>query len=218
VVCLAPRALEDSVRPRRLSGVVVRPLNFTVRRPLPATFVRTGLYPGIIRALRFARAFFGKKYVHDGVAIRGDEAFIRATVEALELLKSKTPDVYALVQMHIGDVVAGKPSGVLTSALRHLPTTMLTMGPSYSEGSPVEYAGALAHEIYHCELYRRAQRGDPHRAVAANEYSGEQAEFLCLRYQCDVLRRLGLSEAHIDRYESSLKSKWWEVPFDQRHW
>jgi len=30
VVCLAPRALGDSVRPRRLSGVVVRPLNFTV--------------------------------------------------------------------------------------------------------------------------------------------------------------------------------------------
>jgi hypothetical protein len=28
---LAPRALGDSVRPRRLSGVVVRPLNFTVR-------------------------------------------------------------------------------------------------------------------------------------------------------------------------------------------
>jgi hypothetical protein len=31
VVCLAPRAPGDSVRPRRLSGVVVRPLNFTVR-------------------------------------------------------------------------------------------------------------------------------------------------------------------------------------------
>jgi putative acetyltransferase len=28
----APRAQEDSVRPRRLSSVVVRPLNFTVRR------------------------------------------------------------------------------------------------------------------------------------------------------------------------------------------
>ena len=28
---LAPRAPGDSVRPRRLSGVVVRPLNFTVR-------------------------------------------------------------------------------------------------------------------------------------------------------------------------------------------
>ena len=30
---LVPRALGDSVRPRRLSGVVGRPLNFTVRRP-----------------------------------------------------------------------------------------------------------------------------------------------------------------------------------------
>jgi hypothetical protein len=32
VVWLAPRAPGDSVRPRRLSGVIGRPLNFTVRR------------------------------------------------------------------------------------------------------------------------------------------------------------------------------------------
>jgi hypothetical protein len=44
VVCLAPRAREDSVRPRRLSGVVVRPLNFTVRRPLHATTSASGLH------------------------------------------------------------------------------------------------------------------------------------------------------------------------------
>jgi hypothetical protein len=31
VVCLAPRDPEEIVGPRRLSGVVVRPLNFTVR-------------------------------------------------------------------------------------------------------------------------------------------------------------------------------------------
>ena len=31
---MAPRALKDSVRPRRSSGVVVRPLNFTVRSHL----------------------------------------------------------------------------------------------------------------------------------------------------------------------------------------
>ena len=28
---LSPRALEDSVRPRRLAGLGARPLNFTVR-------------------------------------------------------------------------------------------------------------------------------------------------------------------------------------------
>ena len=32
MVCLAPRALRDSVRPRRLAGVGARPLNFTVMR------------------------------------------------------------------------------------------------------------------------------------------------------------------------------------------
>ena len=31
MICLAPRAPGDSVRPRRPGGVVVRPLNFTVR-------------------------------------------------------------------------------------------------------------------------------------------------------------------------------------------
>ena len=31
MVCLAPRAPGDSVRPRRLAGACARPLNFTVR-------------------------------------------------------------------------------------------------------------------------------------------------------------------------------------------
>jgi hypothetical protein len=34
VVCLAPRALEEIVRPRRLAGACVRPLNFPVSRQL----------------------------------------------------------------------------------------------------------------------------------------------------------------------------------------
>ena len=32
MICLAPRALAGSVRPRRLAGAPTRPLNFTVRR------------------------------------------------------------------------------------------------------------------------------------------------------------------------------------------
>jgi hypothetical protein len=34
VICLAPRVPGEIVDPRRLSDVVVRPLNFTVRRHL----------------------------------------------------------------------------------------------------------------------------------------------------------------------------------------
>ena len=36
---MAPRAPGDSVRPRRLTGVVGRPLNFTVRRHVRSAFV-----------------------------------------------------------------------------------------------------------------------------------------------------------------------------------
>ncbi len=53
---LAPRAREDSVRPRRSSGVVVRPLNFTVRphlsmrEYLKSMWVRVGLVLLVIGA------------------------------------------------------------------------------------------------------------------------------------------------------------------------
>lgn len=41
---LAPRAREDSVRPRRLSGVIVRPLNFTVRQRGDNTMLKLAFY------------------------------------------------------------------------------------------------------------------------------------------------------------------------------
>src|SRR3979490_2682592 len=56
MVCLAPRAPEDSVRPRRVSGAFVRPLNFTVRphlsmrEYLKSMWVRVGLVLLVIGA------------------------------------------------------------------------------------------------------------------------------------------------------------------------
>ena len=43
MICLAPRVAGEILRPRRLSGVVVRPLNFTVR-------VRAQIQAGGVRA------------------------------------------------------------------------------------------------------------------------------------------------------------------------
>jgi hypothetical protein len=46
VICLAPRAREDSVRPRRLGDASVRPLNFTVRgQPNHRPYSRMVLVP-----------------------------------------------------------------------------------------------------------------------------------------------------------------------------
>jgi hypothetical protein len=53
VVCLAPRAPGDSVRPRRLADASVRPLNFTVRGQLAVPILAYGASP--IRRLYFWR-------------------------------------------------------------------------------------------------------------------------------------------------------------------
>ena len=52
MVCLAPPAQEEIVRPRRLFGLVVRPLNFTVRGQ-PEPISEYGASP--IRRLYFRR-------------------------------------------------------------------------------------------------------------------------------------------------------------------
>jgi hypothetical protein len=148
----------------------------------------------IVITLRIIKALLGKKRIHETVTVRGNAEFIDSTIKALELLKEQVPDAYELVLKHIGDIVSGKPSGVFPDMLRLGPTFVI-MGPSYSEGSPIEYAGALAHEAYHCELYRKAERNNPSSSVQPNAYSGEDAEKFCLQYQCVCLEDLGWMKA-----------------------
>lgn len=177
-------------------------------------------YRRAITLRRIRKALFNPG---NGVVIIGDDAFVRVTTEALQLLKSKTPDVYALLQKHIGCIVSSKPRRVssqafaaccLASFLAHSPTTAVLMRPFGCEISTEVRAGILAHETYHAELYRRAQDGNPRQAVPANAYSGEQAETLCILYECDVLRRLGVDEWDIHRNKRLLESKWWEKQGD----
>jgi hypothetical protein len=159
-----------------------------------------------------------------GVVILGDDAFVRANTEALELLKSKTPDVYALVLKHVGCLVSSKPVRVsshsfaaccLVSLLAHFSTTAVLMRPFGAELRIEQRAGILAHETYHAELYRLAQNRNPRQAVPEkNVYSGEYAESLCVAYQCKVLRRLGADEWEIYRTQRMLESKWWEAEGD----
>jgi hypothetical protein len=163
---------------------------------------------------------FGRRQTHGRVTVIGEGAFVRATIDVLELLKTKTPDVYTLLEKHIWIVISGKHSCVVVNALAHMPTTMTVVGlAQHQRQSVIENAGGLAHEAYHCELYRRAEQSAHGGLVPKQAYSGEHAESMCLEYQCEVLRRLGLDEALIDRfYESSLQSRWWEVPYEQIDW
>jgi hypothetical protein len=152
----------------------------------------------------------GKKHVYGNVTIRGNEDFINLTVRAMELLEKTVPETYQLVQKHIGT-----PSGVFVDML-WLGPTFVIIGPSGSNKSTPEYAGVLAHEADHCELYSNAERSDLGSHVEPSVYSGENAEKLCLQYQCDVLRKLGMSEVEVQDYEGLIHTKWWEVPYEKR--
>jgi hypothetical protein len=158
-----------------------------------------------------------------GVVIIGDCGFVRATTEALELLKNKTPDAYALLQKHVGCIVSSKPTRVskqpfaaccITGLLALAPTTAVLMRPYGSELSIEQRAGILAHETYHAELYRLAERRHPGQKVPKDAYLGEYAESLCVAYECGVLRRLGADVFYIYRVERQLESKWWESSGD----
>jgi hypothetical protein len=174
--------------------------------------------PGRIGILwRVVRALLGKRHVYGNITIYGNEDFINLTIKALELLREIIPDTYQLVGKHIGDIVSGTPSGVFTS-MRWLGPTFVTISPSCSNGSTREYAGVLAHEAYHCELYSNAERGGLGSHVERSVYSGENAERLCLQYQCDVLRKLGMSEVEVQAYQGLIRTKWWEVPYEKRDW
>jgi len=177
----------------------------------------SGFLRRIAITLQFIKVLFGKKHTHEKVTIRGNDEFIGSTIEALELLKEKAPEAHELVLKYIGEIVSVKPSGVFTDMLK-LGPTFVFIGSSYSEGPAVEYAGALAHEAYHCELYMKAKRGNLESRVPRNAYAGERPERLCLQYQCDVLRKLGVDEDRIKEYESQLHTKWWEVPFERQDW
>jgi hypothetical protein len=64
---LAPRALEEIVRPRRLAGVGARPLNFTVRRPPMSADRAIGLLIGFIMiGLGVNGVLFGKVLTRRG--------------------------------------------------------------------------------------------------------------------------------------------------------
>jgi hypothetical protein len=70
VICLAPRVPGEIVGPRRLSGVVVRPLNFTVRQPkFMWSRYRAQLIGIGVSLLLFAATLF-LHYRHDWVPLR----------------------------------------------------------------------------------------------------------------------------------------------------
>ena len=80
MVDLAPRAPGDSVRPRRSAGVVVRPLNFTVRRTLRGNERREELrapasFDSVVNPRQLTRSSCGRLRLAQSACACGDGGF-----------------------------------------------------------------------------------------------------------------------------------------------
>lgn len=166
----------------------------------------------------FLRAvYLGPKATFDSIALHGSQQFIARTCQALDLLRQQAPETYRLTQRYIYRIVLTTRSGVFTSALRWGPTIIMR-GPRWDEGSLIEYAAAIAHEVYHCELFMQFKEENPRVNIPHDAYGSEKEETLCLEYQCQVLRRLGADEETIQRTAATIATRWWEVPVEEQDW
>ena len=135
-----------------------------------------------------------------GVAVHGDDAFLRRTAEALALLEPLAQ--YELIHTHLAVIRQGKRSGV-TAWTEH---PVFTVGAPTWSHSPLWYAGAIAHDAYHAKLYRDAKKRNRGRRPPVDSWSGKAAERCCLRFQRDVLVRLKADPIILEHLETHLKN------------
>lgn len=108
------------------------------------------------------------------VEIIGEPGFFDQTERALSLLLDRAPDAHAKVLAHIGVIEQGEHSGMW--AFEDPP--MLDVNDRTAFHSLTWYAGAIAHDATHSELYHAyvSEYGFP---VPEETWAGVEAEAFC---------------------------------------
>lgn len=129
----------------------------------------------------------------DGIKIRGGDPFVGQTLEALQILRDNAPDAYSKVQTYIAVIEESEHSGMAAYLVQ--PTFEVNDRTAFY--SPTWYAGAIAHDATHSQLYHEyaADQGLP---VPEDAWTGPAKELVCLKYQLDVAGRIGAPQYEID--------------------
>lgn len=129
----------------------------------------------------------------DNIKVTGSNEFILQTEAALEVLKKLAPNTFAKIQLYIGIIEQGKNSHIW----------VYEQAPRY-EVSDIDafqsikwYAGTIAHEMIHSELYHEYQvkHGLP---VPADIWSSDSAERMGIEYQIEVMIQINAPQFDID--------------------
>jgi hypothetical protein len=127
------------------------------------------------------------------IEIRGDDAFIRQTREALHLLQQKAPDALAKIEAYVGIIEQGQHSGMW--AYEEPPRFEVSDVTAYE--SVTWYAGAIAHDATHSELYHVYEE-EHGPSVPYDVWASAEAERVCIAYQVTVMEQIEAPEYEIE--------------------
>ena len=173
----------------------------------------------------------------DHIPIEGSRPFRIDVVEALKLLKQRSPESYSTVTNYIGAFVQSPHTGM--AAWADPPISFLH--DRWSWQSIESYAAGITHESFHSKLYHDfldpkgfrllqgkqdferiseiAGRMEREMNLAAGEvWGGESAEKQCCEYQVKVLKEIGGTAEEIQSCTFNPSNRYWEIPWEKRNW
>lgn len=134
---------------------------------------------------------------YDEVLIIGNADFIEQTQKALAVLQNNAPDAFEKVQKYIGIIEQGLHSGMW--AYEDPPRFEVNDVTAFY--SITWYAGAIAHDATHSELYHEYQ-GRYGTPVPYDIWAGVDAENDTIIYQSHVLELINAPQYEIDSINS----------------
>ena len=136
------------------------------------------------------------------------------TNKALELLKNKAKKHFEIVTDNIRIIeCVEKGSGIRVWDSR------VQIGEPTMNAGTIWLAGALVHESCHSLLYSDYLKNNPQsNFVPSDIYSGRNAETFCLGFQYSAISMIDHGRYTADYFINLLKSKWWEIPYEDRWW
>jgi hypothetical protein len=124
--------------------------------------------------------------------------------DALNLIKEKSKEYDDFVNGNIGIIkCVEKGSGVFVWKK----PPILNLGEDTYKVDKEWLAGSIIHDACHVVQYKNSR-----------SYIGESAESECLDIQLDFLKTINADNKYIEIVQNSLKTKYWEIPYEQRSW
>ena len=130
----------------------------------------------------------------DGLRVTGSTRFREQVVNALVLLRDKSPEAYGIITNYLGVIKQARRSGMRSDL----------SPPTFELANPTAFysltwcAGSIAHDSMHSKMfhdYRKAHNGAGPPHVWSSQVEEEQK---CIAHQLQVLRAIGAPALEID--------------------